>query len=195
MRTPRSPRLSGAAAEELLDGRGPDAPLTWLLAAAAAPGRAEEIAGEAAARAAFSGAGATTAPPVWTPRRAFPPRLFAAKAIALILLAAAGATGGVALAEGASAAHPQAVRPRPPAARAVRPPVVPSAPTSVGQTSTPTPTHPTPTPIPTAPTAAKPCAARSAAASCDQRTTYRDAPSSVVADSSSPHRAFSSREQ
>ena len=52
----RSTRLNGATAEALLDGHAPDTPVTWLLAAAAAPGRAEEIAGEAAARAAFAAA-------------------------------------------------------------------------------------------------------------------------------------------
>lgn len=90
MRRPRSRRLSGATAEALLDGHGPDTSLTWLLAAASAPGRAEEIAGEAAARAAFAAARTTQAPPLRapTPRRALASRIIAAKAVALILLAA-----------------------------------------------------------------------------------------------------------
>jgi hypothetical protein len=69
MRTPRFPRLTRVAAEELLDGRGPDVPLTWLLAAAAAPGRAEEVAGEAAARVAFAGRARRQHPPFGRRRR------------------------------------------------------------------------------------------------------------------------------
>ena len=109
----RSTRLNGATAEALLDGHDPDTPVTWLLAAAAAPGRAEEIAGEAAARAAFAGARTTQAPFVRPPqaRRSLASRLIAAKAVALVVLAA-GATGGVAL-----AANAQFARARLPAAR------------------------------------------------------------------------------
>jgi hypothetical protein len=130
MRRTRSSRLTGPIAEQLLDGHGPDTPVTWLLAAAAAPGRAEEIAGETAARAAFAAIARTEqAPPLRPPtaRRSLVSRLIAAKAVALVLLAA-GATGGVALAANAQfapvpegAGHPTS---------SPRPLPTPSAPTS-----------------------------------------------------------------
>ena len=106
MRRSRSSRLTGPAAEQLLDGHGPDSSLTWLLTAAAAPGRAEEIAGEAAARAAFAAARPDEKAPLLrapAARRSLVSRLIAAKAVALVLLAA-GATGGVALAANAQLA-------------------------------------------------------------------------------------------
>jgi len=156
----RSTRLNGATAEALLDGHAPDTPVTWLLAAAAAPGRAEEIAGEAAARAAFAGARTTQAPFVRPPqaRRSLASRLIAAKAVALVLLAA-GATGGVALAATAQFAPAPGVaeRPAPPPAA---PLPLPAAPPSTSPT---TPTlPPTVTPASSASTSS---AATSSAAS------------------------------
>ncbi len=107
MRNLRPHRLTAAAAEELLDGRGPDSPLAGLVATAAAPGLAEETAGEAVACAAFVAARAGAPVPVRPPigRRAFASRLIAAKAVALVVLAA-GATGGVALAANNSLTRP-----------------------------------------------------------------------------------------
>src|SRR5690349_15389199 len=139
----RSTRLNGATAEALLDGHAPDTPVTWLLAAASAPGRAEEIAGEAAARAAFSAARATEKPFVRPPqaRRSLASRLIAAKAVALVLLAA-GATGGVALAATAQFA------PSPGLAEHPAPPPVAPLPTAPPSTSPTTPTLP-PTVTPT----------------------------------------------
>jgi hypothetical protein len=168
MRTSRSHLPSRTADDELLDGRGPDTPLAWLLAAAAAPGRAEEIEGEAAARAAFTAARATTAssvrPP--TPRPTLLPRLIAAKAVVLVLLAA-GATGGVALAANGSFAHAPAAAPRP---TSLQP--APATTTSAAAATTPlTPpasADPQGTPIPSARQAVKTCAARPA---CGPRAT------------------------
>lgn len=94
-------RLSRATAERLLDGRAaPPSDLGRLLAAATAPGTAEELAGEAAAVAAF--AAARDSAPVLTAERrpsAFGTalsRLFGAKVVIGIALAA-GASGGIAL--------------------------------------------------------------------------------------------------
>ena len=126
----RPTRLNGATAEALLDGHAPNTPVTWLLAAAAAPGRAEEIAGEAAARAAFAGARTTKEPFVRPPqaRRSLASRLIAAKAVALVLLAA-GATGGVALAATAqfAPAPGSAERPAPASAAPLPLPAAPDA--------------------------------------------------------------------
>jgi hypothetical protein len=108
MRNPTSPRLTVDATEDLLDGRGAPTPLRGLLAAAAAPGRAGELAGEATARAAFVAAGTTSAPPVaaWVaPSRPIAAKLLVVKVLAFTALAA-GATGGVALAANSSLAHP-----------------------------------------------------------------------------------------
>lgn len=108
MRYPRSPRLTVAATEDLLDGRGAPVPLRGLLAAAAAPGRAEELAGEAAARAAFVAVSVRSAlpAPMWVaPGRPIAGRLLVAKVLAITALAA-GATGGVALAANSSLARP-----------------------------------------------------------------------------------------
>jgi hypothetical protein len=143
MRRPRSSRLNSATAEALLDGHGPDTSLTWLLAAATAPGRAEEIAGEAAARAAFAAARPTQAPLLRapTPRRGLVSRLIAAKAAVLILLAA-GATGGVALAANAqfapvpgAAERPASSPARPPTPAAAPPSPAPASPTAPPSTA------------------------------------------------------------
>jgi hypothetical protein len=112
MRNPTSPRMAVAATEDLLDGRGAPTPLRGLLAAAAAPGRAEELTGEATARAAFvaaaRAAGASPTSPVqqWVaPSRPIAGKLLVGKVLAFTALAA-GATGGVALAANSSLARP-----------------------------------------------------------------------------------------
>jgi hypothetical protein len=177
MRTSRSHLPTRTADDELLDGHGPDTPLAWLLAVAAAPGRAEEIEGEAAALAAFTAAPATTAstaaPP--TPRPTLLPRLIAAKAVVLVLLAA-GATGGVALAANGSFAHPPFAGPRP---TSLRP--APATPTPASPTATPLPppssADPAVAPGPSARQAAKPCPARAA---CGPRTTDAADPNSAA---------------
>ncbi|GAA1841076.1 hypothetical protein [Actinomadura bangladeshensis] len=88
-------RLDQRTAEQLLGGAGGHAPLHSLLAAAAAPGRPEELAGEDAAVAAFLAAPV----PARASRLAVLRRFMTAKVIALIggtiLL-----TGGVAYATG-----------------------------------------------------------------------------------------------
>jgi hypothetical protein len=94
-------RLTPAAAEHLLDGGNRPAELHQLLAAAAGPGTARELAGEPTAVAAF------VAAPHQTPLPSDPRRhsmlstalskILAAKALAAVVLLA-GATGGVALA-------------------------------------------------------------------------------------------------
>ena len=162
MRTSRSHLPTRTADDELLDGHGPDTPLAWLLAAAAVPGRAEEIEGEAAARAAFTAARATTASSVRTPtaRPTLLPRLIAAKAVVLVLLAA-GATGGVALAANGSFVHAPVAAPRPPS-----PQPAPATTTSASSATTPPPppasADPAGTPSPSARQAAQTCPARSA---------------------------------
>jgi hypothetical protein len=159
MRNSTSPRLTAAAAEDLLDGRGAPTRLRGLLAAAAAPGRAEELAGEAAARAAFATAripGPSPSPEWIAPTRPIAGKLLAAKALALVVVAA-GATGGVALAANSTLARPPVTAP--PSTAAPRSPAVehrtPTAPTSEpsvgpngGPGAGPTPTA-TPTPTPT----------------------------------------------
>ena len=136
----RSTRLNSATAEALLDGHALDTSVTWLLTAAAAPGRAEEIAGEAAARAAFAAAHPTQAPFLRPPqaRRPLVSRLIAAKAVALVVLAA-GATGGVALAANAQFTRAPGVveRAAPPPAATLP---LPTAPPSTAPTAAPTPT-------------------------------------------------------
>jgi hypothetical protein len=108
-------RLSRAAAERLLDGAGGRSDLGRLLAAAAAPGTAEELAGEAVAVAAFAAARDTAPVPAAPARRPSSfgtavSKLFGAKVVIGITLFA-GATGGIALATN-SAGAPQ----EPPAA-------------------------------------------------------------------------------
>jgi hypothetical protein len=98
MRSSTLPRLTPAVAEHLLDGGDRPAELHQLLAAAAGPGTARELAGEPAAVAAF-----VTAPlpshPVRRPSMLSTAvsKILAAKALAAVVLLA-GATGGVALA-------------------------------------------------------------------------------------------------
>ncbi len=102
MRTSTSARLTAATTEQLLDGGAGPAGLHQLLAAAAGPGTASELAGETAAVAAFVDAPRASPLPSAPPRR---PSMFstalskilAAKALAAVVLLA-GATGGVALA-------------------------------------------------------------------------------------------------
>lgn len=177
MRTSRSRLPTRTSDDELLDGRGPDTPLAWLLATAAAPGRAEEIEGEAAARAAFTAARATTAstaaPP--TPLPTLLPRLIAAKAVVLILLAA-GATGGVALAANGSFAHPPVAAPRP---TSVWPASATTTSASPATTPLPPPSSADPAvaPSPSARQAAKTCPARSA---CGPRATGAANPTSAA---------------
>ena len=102
MRTSTSDRLTAATTEQLLDGGPGPAGLHQLLAAAAGPGTASELAGETAAVAAFVDA------PRASPLHSAPQRrpsmlstalskILAAKALAAVVLLA-GATGGVALA-------------------------------------------------------------------------------------------------
>lgn len=100
MRTSTPPRLTPAAAEHLLDGGDRPAELHQLLAAAAGPGTARELAGEPAAVAAFMTAPRTA--PLPSDRRPSTlstalSNILAAKAMAAVVLLA-GATGGVALA-------------------------------------------------------------------------------------------------
>ena len=102
MRTSDPVRLTRTAAERLLDGGDGPADLRQLLDAAAGPGTASEHAGEAAALAAFVDAPRTAALPSHPPRSPSMlstalSKILAAKAIAVIAVAAA-ATGGVALA-------------------------------------------------------------------------------------------------
>ncbi len=162
MRNSTSPRLSAAAAEDLLDGHGGPSRLRGLLVAAAAPGRAEELTGEVAARAAFATAqipGPTPSPEWIAPARPIAGKLLAAKALALVVVAA-GATGGVALAANGTLVHPltaapastgaprsPAVERRTPAAPPSALIVGPDAVSSAGPTPTATPT-PTPTGAP-----------------------------------------------
>jgi len=175
MRASRPHLPTRTADDELLDGRGPDTPLAWLLAAATAPGRAEEIEGEAAAMAAFTAARATTAssvrPP--TPRPTLLPRLIAAKAVVLVLLAA-GATGGVALAANGSFAHAPVAAPRPPSPQ-------PATTTSAGAATAPLPhpasADPAGTPSSSARQAAQTCPARDA---CGPRTIDAADPTSAA---------------
>lgn len=105
MRTSRLPRLTAADAEHLLDGGGDPSPLAALLSAAAGPGEPEELAGEAAALAAFASADHSlpSIPLETTPvSRMILSKILAAKALA-VLAVAAGATGGVALAASTTA--------------------------------------------------------------------------------------------
>ncbi|MBM7074751.1 hypothetical protein [Micromonospora humida] len=105
-RSARSGRpVSRAEAERLLDSTGPgtvpstDDPLTRLLAAAAAPARVDELAGEQAALAAFRAARGAAAPgPAPAVRRR--PRL-STGVVAWIAALAATATAGVAFAAAA----------------------------------------------------------------------------------------------
>ncbi|MFE9106551.1 hypothetical protein [Actinomadura geliboluensis] len=89
-------RLDERTAERLLDGAGGPPALHTLLAAAAAPGRAAELAGEDAAVAAFR-----SAPPAARPSRLAAVRRFlTAKVIALVGGCLLVLTGGVAYATG-----------------------------------------------------------------------------------------------
>jgi hypothetical protein len=99
MPTSTSDRLTPATAEQLLDGGAGPARLHRLLAAAAAPGTPEELAGEAAAVAAFVDARRTSpsGPPRQSTLGTALSKILAAKAVAAVVLLA-GATGGVALA-------------------------------------------------------------------------------------------------
>jgi hypothetical protein len=106
MRTSNSDRLTAATTEQLLDGGPGPAGLHQLLAAAAGPGTASELAGETAAVAAFVGAPRETPLPSAPTRRPSMlstalSKILAAKALAAVVLMA-GATGGVALAANAS---------------------------------------------------------------------------------------------
>lgn len=101
MRTSTPVRMTPTVAERLLDGGDGPADLRQLLDAAAGPGTASELAGEAAVRAAFVDA-PRTAPLPSDPSRTSVfstalSKILAAKALAAIVLVA-GATGGVALA-------------------------------------------------------------------------------------------------
>ena len=138
----RSTRLNSATAEALLDGHAADTPVTWLLAAAAAPRRAEEIAGEAAARAAFTAARPTQAPFLRPPQARRPLVSRLPPALALVVLAA-GATGGVALAANAQFARAPGVveHPAPPPAATLP---LPTAPPSTAPTASATPAAPPP---------------------------------------------------
>lgn len=128
-------RLDQRTAERLLDGAGGPAPLHALLASAAAPGRAGELAGEDAAVAAFLAAPA----PARTSRLAVVRRFLTAKVIALvggsILL-----TGGVAYATGHFPGQSPAPAPSPTHDRQ-----------GGGHDSTPA-TQYSPSPLPTSPT-------------------------------------------
>ncbi|GAA5136320.1 hypothetical protein [Pseudonocardia adelaidensis] len=106
MRTSTPDRLTAATIEQLLDGGSGPAGLTLLLAAAAGPGTASELAGEAAAVAAFVDAPRTNPLPSAPVRRPSMlstalSKILAAKALAAVVLLA-GAGGGVALAANAS---------------------------------------------------------------------------------------------
>jgi hypothetical protein len=108
MRTPTSDRLTRAAAEQLLDGGPGPAGLPQLLAAAASPGTAGELAGEPAALAAFVEAPHASPLPGAPTRRPSMlatalSKVLAAKALAAVVLLA-GASGGVALAATVSGA-------------------------------------------------------------------------------------------
>jgi hypothetical protein len=108
MRTSNPDHLTAATAEQLLDGGPGPAGLQQLLAAAAGPGTASELAGETAAVAAFVGAPRETSLPSAPTRRPSMlstalSKILAAKALAAVVLVA-GATGGVALAANASSA-------------------------------------------------------------------------------------------
>lgn len=108
MRTSNPDRLTAATAEQLLDGGPGPAGLHQLLAAAAGPGTASELAGETAAVAAFVGAPRENPLPSAPTRRPSMlstalSKILAAKALAAVVLLA-GATGGVALAANASSA-------------------------------------------------------------------------------------------
>ncbi len=102
MRTSTSARLTAATTEQLLDGGAGPAGLHQLLAAAAGPGTASELAGETAAVAAFVDAPRASLLPSAPSRRPSMlstalSKILAAKALAAVVLLA-GATGGVALA-------------------------------------------------------------------------------------------------
>ncbi|MHA6622182.1 hypothetical protein [Pseudonocardia sp. DLS-67] len=106
MRTSNPDRLTAATAEQLLDGGPGPAGLTRLLAAAAGPGTASELAGETAAKAAFVDAPrAIPLSSAQVRRRSMLStalsKILAAKALAAVVLLA-GAGGGVALAANAS---------------------------------------------------------------------------------------------
>lgn len=106
MRTSNPDRLTAATAEQLLDGGPGPAGLSQLLAAAAGPGTASELAGETAAVAAFVDAPRANPLPSAQVRRPSMlstalSKILAAKALATVVLLA-GAGGGVALAANAS---------------------------------------------------------------------------------------------
>jgi hypothetical protein len=108
MRTSNSDRLTAATTEQLLDGGPGPAGLHQLLAAAAGPGTASELAGETAAVAAFADAPRENPLPSAPIRRPSMlstalSKILAAKALAAVVLLA-GATGGVALAANSTSA-------------------------------------------------------------------------------------------
>ena len=100
MHTRRLDRLSGTAAQRLLDGGDGPPPLPQLLAAATAPATPAELRGESTARAAFRTSVHTAPLPHDIPRRSpvhATSTIMIAKAIAAIALTASTA-GGIALA-------------------------------------------------------------------------------------------------
>jgi hypothetical protein len=126
MRTSNLDRLTPATAEHLLDGGERPADLRQLLAAAAGPGTARELAGEAAAVAAFVDAQRASSLPSAESRRPSMlstalSKILAAKAVAAVVLVA-GATGGVALAATASGSDDAPPADRPAATRTATPP-------------------------------------------------------------------------
>jgi hypothetical protein len=129
MRTSTSDRLTAATAEQLLDGGDGPADLRRLLAAAAGPGTARELAGEAAALAAFADAPRASSLPSEPTRRPSMlstalSKILAAKAVAAVVLLA-GATGGVALAATVTGAPDAPPADRPAATRTAPPSAVP----------------------------------------------------------------------
>jgi hypothetical protein len=114
MSTHRARRLDRRAAEQLLAGAR-SGPLAGVLRAAAAPAHPEELAGEAAAMAAFL----ADAQPVPAPRRSSALRSLLAKVLtvkALLVVAAAGTTGVVLAASGSVVPLPRSgPSPEPPA--------------------------------------------------------------------------------
>lgn len=119
MQTSTARRLSRTAAEDLLDGNARPQPLSQLLAAARGPAMASELAGEAAARAAFAAAATTPSLASHAPRRPSPLKTSLATLLtakALVAVTVTTTAGGVALAAATGslpmisppAAHPAA---------------------------------------------------------------------------------------